>query len=80
APDDLDSDVDLAAVQGFTFRRPDPAAAAPWFRVRNLVLDRSWCDGEAWARLVRLPGRRLLPGGCWCGTIDLVRTGDVTDA
>ncbi|MEY2980380.1 MAG: hypothetical protein RL562_607 [Planctomycetota bacterium] len=80
APEDLDSDVDLAAVHGFTLRRPDPAAAAPWFRVRNLVLDRSWCDGEAWARLVRLPGRRLLPGGCWCGTIDLMRTGDVTNA
>jgi hypothetical protein len=78
-PEDGGSDDDLVAVPGIVARRPTPGAA-PWFRIRNLVLDQSWCDGAAWDRLWRVPGRRLGPGGSWCGSVDLVRVGDVTDA
>ncbi len=78
APEDGQGATDLAAVPGLVARLPDPGAT-PWSRVHNLVLDRAWCDPEAWSRLCAVPGRRRTPGASWCGTVDLVRTDDVTD-
>lgn len=69
----------LIRVPGLVARSPAPGVA-PWFRVRNIVLDPAWCDAAARERLAGVPGRRTGPAGAFCLTLDIVWTGDVMDA
>lgn len=76
---DEDGAASLVRVPGLVARSPGPGQA-PWFRVRNMVLDPAWCDPLVRERLAGVPGRRSGPSGAFCVTLDVVWTGDVTDA